>query len=234
MKKKKAGRNRVAAPPKPPKGAVGRAATKPKKTKIGKPKAVKKAKAKAPPSSPRPPQEVVGKAKEATKKAKSSVRPKSFAQSPASKKSGSVRELPGLPENYGRDKLVLMSKDPDQLFVHWEITPALLSAREGEKRKGEEYREVFRLNWPARSLFDVNFAMLPASFVSRRWYLRIPYPGLTYRVDLGWLGNGGHFISVLGSNEAEAPESWETARKRGAPADWNPSSGSFSSGSRGA
>lgn len=142
------------------------------------------------------------------------LRPKSFQQLPVEKPFGFPDEIPELPENYHRDRLVLMSKEPEYLFSYWEITPELLAEKEMEKHDDEEYREVFKLNWPARSLFDLNFALLPISFASRRWYLRSPFPGLTFHADLGWLGNHGHFIPIISSNDAESPENWESTVQR--------------------
>jgi hypothetical protein len=142
------------------------------------------------------------------------LRPKSFAQTSAQWEAGFPAETPELPESYGIDRVTLMVKDPDILFSYWELTPGLLAQKSGEKHTGEEYREAIKLNWPARSLFDMNFALLPVSFGSRRWYLRAPIPGLVYNVELGWLSEAGHFISLLRSEEAALPETWEAARLR--------------------
>ncbi len=150
----------------------------------------------------------------AVKKVSRPARPKVFEQAPVIREFGFPADVPELPKNYGRDKLVLMTQDPDYLFSYWEITPHQLMSKESEKHKGEEYQEALKLNWPARSLFEENYALLPVSLDARRWYLRVPFPGLPYQVEIGWLGNRGHFISILGSNETESPEAWEATRKR--------------------
>jgi hypothetical protein len=63
-------------------------------------------------------------------------------------------------------------------------------------------------------LFDTNFTMLPVQLDSRKWYMKVPYPGITYHVEIGWLSDHGHFIPILVSNPSDAPETWETTRLR--------------------
>ena len=142
------------------------------------------------------------------------LRPKSFEQIPAAKNHGFPEHIPELPENYLRDRLVLMTQEPDYLFSYWEITTSQLTRKSGEKRKGEQYSEALKLNWPARSLFDQGFVILPVSLSARRWYLQVPFPGLSYQVEIGWLSSKGEFISILASNESEAPESWTETQRR--------------------
>lgn len=141
-------------------------------------------------------------------------RPKSFAAPETVHGFGFAPGAPDLPEAYGEDRLVLMAKDPGTLFAYWEITPARTAAAEAAMRPGEEYREVLRLDWTVRELFETNYALLPVSFAARRWYLRVPYPGLTYQLELGWLGSQGHYIPLLQSNPSDAPEAWAATRDR--------------------
>ena len=142
------------------------------------------------------------------------LRPKSFALLPAEREYGFPPETPDLPVNFGQDKLVLMTQDPERLFCYWEITPGTLAARELDRHPGEEYGEALRLNWPARSLFDSNFEIRPIDFSARHWYVSVPHPGLNYSVELGLLGNHGHFISILGSNKSLTPEPWNSTLAR--------------------
>jgi hypothetical protein len=119
-----------------------------------------------------------------------------------------------LPEFYGEDRLVLMTKDPEYLFAYWEITPERAAAGRDAMVNGEEYREAIRLNWSARDLFDANYLLLPITHAARKWYMRVPFSGIAYQVEIGWLGSQGHFISMLTSNPSDAPESWAATRRR--------------------
>jgi hypothetical protein len=141
-------------------------------------------------------------------------RPKSFAAAEVTRGFGFPADAPGLPESYGEDRMVLMTKDPEYLFAYWEITPDRLAEGERTKRAGEEYREALRLNWTARDLFDANYALLPVAPAARKWYLRVPHSGLAHQVDIAWLGSQGHFIALLTSNPSDSPESWAATRRR--------------------
>ena len=141
-------------------------------------------------------------------------RPKVFTPRHESHGFGFPAETPEIPELYGEDQVVLMTKDPEYLFAYWEITPAKMAHAEKNKQKGEEYREAMRLNWAARDLFEKNFTVLPVSLAARKWYLRVPFSGLSYQIELGWLSEHGHFISLMTSNPSDAPESWAATRRR--------------------
>jgi hypothetical protein len=143
-----------------------------------------------------------------------SRRPKTFAARDLARGFGFSADTPDLPELYGEDRLVLMTKDPEYLFAYWEITPERQAAGEKAMRAGEEYREALRLNWTARDLFDANYTLMPVSLAARKWYLRVPYSGIPYQIEIGWLGSQGHFISLLMSNPSDAPESWNATRRR--------------------
>jgi hypothetical protein len=150
----------------------------------------------------------------AKKAAPPARRPKAFAPQSVERGFGFPANAPEIPELYGEDRLVLMTKDPEYLFAYWEITPEKIAAGEAGKRRGEDYREAMRLNWAARDLFERNFAVLPVSLDARKWYLRVPFSGLSYQIELGWLGSQGHFIALLTSNPSDAPESWNATRRR--------------------
>lgn len=141
-------------------------------------------------------------------------RPKTFPVHDVEHAYGFPAQAPELPDTYGEDRLVLMTKDPEYLFAYWEVTPGKKAAGEKAKRRGEQYREALRLNWTARDIFEHNFAILPVSHAARKWYLRVPFSGLSYQVELGWLGESGHFVPLLGSNPSDAPEAWATTRRR--------------------
>src|SRR5690606_36157969 len=77
-------------------------------------------------------------------------RPTTFTPREVERPYGFPPETPELPAAYGEDRLVLMTRDPDTLFVYWEITPARRREAEQAMRRGERYQEALRLNWPAR------------------------------------------------------------------------------------
>jgi len=121
---------------------------------------------------------------------------------------------PELPGQYSEPKLVLMPKDPEYMFCYWELTPNLIGEKEKEKLPSGNYRETLKINWESKSLFEPNFTFIPVFFWARKWYFGVPQVGQRYQVELGWLSDSGHFISIIRSNLSELPESWATTQKR--------------------
>lgn len=141
-------------------------------------------------------------------------RTKSFHQMPVQREFGFPDVAPELPGQYHQDKLVLMPKDPEYMFCYWELTPNLLDDKSKEKMPSGSYRETLKINWESRSLFEPNFTFIPVFFWARKWYFGVPQVGQRYQVELGWLSDTGHFISIIRSNLSELPESWAATQKR--------------------
>ncbi len=141
-------------------------------------------------------------------------RTKNFQQFPAQKEFGFPDMAPELPSQYGEPKLVLMPKDPEYMYCYWELPPALVNDREKEKLPNGNYRETLKINWESKSLFEPNFTFIPVFFWARKWYFGVPKVGQCYEVELGWLSESGHFISIIRSNLSELPESWSATQKR--------------------
>jgi hypothetical protein len=141
-------------------------------------------------------------------------RTKSFQQHPAQREFGFPDLAPELPGSYSEPKLVLMPKDPEYMFCYWELTPSLLESKEREKMPDGNYRETLKINWESKSLFEPNFTFIPVFFWARKWYFGVPQVGQRYQVELGWLSDSGHFISIIRSNLSELPESWAATQKR--------------------
>ncbi|MDB5106735.1 MAG: hypothetical protein JWP91_4424 [Fibrobacteres bacterium] len=141
-------------------------------------------------------------------------RTKSFQQHPAQRDFGFPDVAPELPGQYGQPKLVLMPKDPEYMFCYWEMTPNLIEEKEREKLPSGNYRETLKINWESKSLFEPNFTFIPVFFWARKWYFGVPQVGQRYQVELGWLSDSGHFISIIRSNLSELPESWAATQKR--------------------
>jgi hypothetical protein len=141
-------------------------------------------------------------------------RTKSFQQHPAQRDFGFPDVAPELPGNYSEPKLVLMPKDPEYMFCYWELTPALVEEKQREKVANAHYRETLKINWESKSLFEPNFTFIPVFFWARKWYFGVPQVGQRYQVELGWLSDTGHFISIIRSNASELPESWAATQKR--------------------
>lgn len=222
----------TAAPKAEAKPAKSAAAAKPSKARAAAPKAESKASS----SRAKAPARATAKAPAKTSKAESDVeltleefsislikpgetkeriwRTKSFQQHPAQREFGFPDVAPELPGGYNDPKLVLMPKDPEYMFCYWELTSSLIEEKEREKIPSGNYRETLKINWESKSLFEPNFTFIPVFFWARKWYFGVPQVGQRYQVELGWLSDSGHFISIIRSNLSELPESWAATQKR--------------------
>ncbi len=143
------------------------------------------------------------------------LRAKTFLQFETHRPFGFPDHTPDLPREYYQDKLVLMPKDPEWMFSYWELTSDLVERKSQEKRDATEtYREVLKINWDSRDLFETNFTFIPVHFMERKWWFKVPDSGQTYQIELGWLSDNGHFISIIASEASELPETWRKTQRR--------------------
>jgi hypothetical protein len=117
-------------------------------------------------------------------------------------------EIPELPGEYGDTKIVCLVRDPEWLFVYWEIS--------GERRaelgliKGQHTRNMaFRVYDVSGIKFDgtnpISFFDVPINDTAVSWYLKIPEPARSYCIDLGVYSDEGDFITVARSNIVTTP-----------------------------
>lgn len=98
---------------------------------------------------------------------------------------------PALPERYGRDKLVILPKDPSFIFAYWELN---------KKIEGQMKIRVYAVNGLRdKTCFDVSI-----NSDANNWYIKVPWPGAKYRAELGVIKNG-RFIRILSSNTILIP-----------------------------
>ena len=104
-----------------------------------------------------------------------------------------------IPLTYGRDVLRTLARDPEWLFVYWELTPRRLADLRGT------YAEILHRPWHLR-VVDAESgpaALVPVFLAACSWYLRVQ-PQREYRVELGF-SDGDAFVPVLVSNPARTP-----------------------------
>src|ERR1019366_9845852 len=111
-----------------------------------------------------------------------------------------------LPEGYGDNRLVLMTRDPFWFFGYWEITHdraeqiRVAHGRDSWDRAVLVMR-VYDLGesgqTPVNSAphFDIEFHKF-----ARQWYVQVPNSGHTYVADLGLRWPDGKFVALFRSN----------------------------------
>ena len=109
-----------------------------------------------------------------------------------------------LPESYNIDRIGAAAKDPNWLFVHWDLS----GNREQEVLK-EHGQEIFTsARWHLRVLdMERNeYVDLPVNVDAHNWYVPVSEDS-TYRIELGLLTNDGTFIQFAATREIKTPRS---------------------------
>lgn len=122
----------------------------------------------------------------------------------------SIAPVPGrksLPEGYGTTEAVLLPRDPNWMFIYWEIadqTKAGVRAKHGTDIF-EKAKQVIRVHditsdADARKDFD-NPVLLEAG----SWYINVPESGRTYYCEVGLCTPEGGFINLVRTNNVPLP-----------------------------
>ncbi len=123
-----------------------------------------------------------------------------------------------LPSGYGRDKIVLVVRDPWWLYTYWEVKDSTWDKFKAEL-KDEFYkaRRVLRVYDVSNIIFNGmnanKFFDLGIREDASNWYIDIGSPGRSWCVEFGFLLSNGRFIAILRSNVVETPldgPSWIT------------------------
>ncbi len=134
-------------------------------------------------------------------------RPIEVKHSPKEARRAISRELPN---RYGRDRIVLMVRDPYWLHAYWEIN--LSSVQRAEAALREEWHG----SKPILRVFDVTSedTTSAAEAIVRdidihggvsNWYIDVNNPPRSYRVDIGYLSQRGRFYTLAHSNVVTTP-----------------------------
>ncbi|HXG13277.1 MAG TPA: DUF4912 domain-containing protein [Gemmataceae bacterium] len=115
-----------------------------------------------------------------------------------------------LPKGYGKDRIVVMVRDPYWLHAYWEITRHAI--QRAEAALGQEWHTA----QPILRLLDVSShdTTSTAEQVVRdiaihggcnNWYIDVTNPPRSFRVDIGYLAKSGRFYVLARSNVVTTP-----------------------------
>ena len=115
-----------------------------------------------------------------------------------------------LPTGYGKDRIVLLVRDPYWLHAYWEVT--LASVQRAEAALREDWHGAK----PILRIFDVSSEDTTSSSEApirdidihgsvNNWYIDVPNPPRSYRVDIGYLSRRGRFYALAHSNVVTTP-----------------------------
>jgi uncharacterized protein len=115
-----------------------------------------------------------------------------------------------LPAGYGKDRIVVMVRDPYWLHAYWELTRHAI--QRAEAALGQEWHTAK----PILRLLDVTSRDTSSAAESilrdidihggcNNWYLEVGNPPRSFRVDIGYLSRSGRFYVLARSNIVTTP-----------------------------
>jgi uncharacterized protein len=115
-----------------------------------------------------------------------------------------------LPAGYGKDRIVVMVRDPYWLHCYWELTRHAI--QRAEAALGQEWHTAK----PILRLLDVSSHETTSTAEStvrdidihggcNNWYIDVGNPPRSYRIDIGYLARSGRFYVLARSNVVTTP-----------------------------
>ena len=115
-----------------------------------------------------------------------------------------------LPAGYGKDRIVVMVRDPYWLHAYWELTRN--SIQRAETSLGQEWhgaKPILRLlDVSAHDTTSTSESVIRDIYIHggcNNWYIDVANPPRSFRVDIGYLSPRGRFYAVARSNVVSTP-----------------------------
>jgi hypothetical protein len=115
-----------------------------------------------------------------------------------------------LPAGYGKDRIVVMVRDPYWLHAYWELTRQ--AVQRAEAALGQEWhtsRPILRLldvsSHDTSSVAESVVRDIDIHGGCNNWYIDVSNPPRSYRVDIGYLSRSGRFYVLARSNVVSTP-----------------------------
>jgi hypothetical protein len=115
-----------------------------------------------------------------------------------------------LPAGYGKDRIVVMVRDPYWLHAYWELTRHAIGR--AEAALGQEWhsaRPILRLldvsSHDTTSTAEATIRDIDIHGGCNNWYLDVNNPPRSFRVDIGYLAKSGRFYVLARSNVVSTP-----------------------------
>ena len=123
---------------------------------------------------------------------------------------GPEAEHKALPEGYGVTEAALLPRDPNWMFIYWEITEnskTNLRRKHGEDifQKGRQVIRVYDVSGgsngdPAGRFFDIQ-----VMHEAKSWYVNVQEGGRAYCCEVGLVMPDGSFIGLVKTNTVNLP-----------------------------
>jgi hypothetical protein len=132
-----------------------------------------------------------------------------------------------LPAGYGKDRIVVMVRDPYWLHAYWELTHQ--SVQRAEAALGQDWHGAK----PILRVFDVSTNDTTSTSEAavrdieihggcNSWYIEVKEPPRSFRVDIGYVSRRGQFYVLARSNVVNTPRAGVSDRLDENWADFDP------------
>ena len=122
-----------------------------------------------------------------------------------------VSDYKSLPEGYGNTEASLLPRDPNWMFIYWEITAN--SKAEVCKKHGAD---IFQKSKQIIRVYDVTdtgsivplnqkYFDIPIMADAKSWYINVQESGRTYCCEVGLVTPDGRFIGLVRTNTVSLP-----------------------------
>jgi hypothetical protein len=126
-----------------------------------------------------------------------------------------------IPDVYNDTYMRALPRDPEWLFVYWEISGSSRNALKGKMGAAayNSSKKLLRLYDVTGRNYDGSNAQgytdIEINEYANNWYVRVPEPGKTYLVECGLLTAEGRFFLAVRSNAVNVPHFGLSANKDG-------------------
>lgn len=116
-------------------------------------------------------------------------------------------EHKALPDSYGTTEASLLPRDPNWMFIYWEITEN--SKQEACRLHGEDIfkkgRQVIRVREVTADDAAGKYFDIPVMHDAKSWYVNVQESGRAYCCEVGLALPDGTFISLVKTNTVNLP-----------------------------
>ncbi|MGD8401633.1 MAG: DUF4912 domain-containing protein [Bacillota bacterium] len=114
-----------------------------------------------------------------------------------------------IPPHYNDTRMILMVRDPYWLYTYWNVNENTKSQIAAGGRNFDQLQLILRvydvtdLNFDGSSsnyYFDINL-----NHYTNNWYINVTQSNRSFCVDLGYIAESGHFVTIVRSNIVTTP-----------------------------
>ncbi|HCC48969.1 MAG TPA: hypothetical protein DEQ38_12755 [Elusimicrobia bacterium] len=119
-------------------------------------------------------------------------------------------EHKALPEGYGATEAALLPRDPNWMFIYWEITEnsrTNLTRAHGADifQKGRQVIRVYDMSGVTDGGAPSKYFDIPVMLEAKSWYVNVQEAGRAYCCEVGLVMPDGTFIGIVKTNTVNLP-----------------------------